>query len=362
MRKLGTMVTARRPPSLAELPPPPPGKTGWPWTESTAAASADGAALPSVTVVTPSYNQAGFLEETIRSVLLQGYPDLEYIVMDGGSSDGSVEIIRRYEPWIAHWTSGPDGGQSDAINRGWARASGQVLAWLNSDDTYLPGAVRSAVDRLRRSPQAVLVYGRSEVCDARGAAVGTSHGRPFDAGELLRGRCPVAQPSAFARAEAVRRVGALDTALHYAMDADLWLRLSEVGEILFEPRTWSRFRLHDASKTSEGRLRFELDTCDFVARALARGGVPVESSRPILARQLARVALAHLRIADTTGARAYAARALREDARIVLDRVARRQLIRSLLGWRVTAVLRTTRHFLRGSAVAPRPPRCKEAP
>src|SRR5439155_19891425 len=121
---------------LSVLPPPPRGKTGWPWTEeSTPVAEAikNGASWPRISIVTPSYNQGHFIEETIRSVLLQGYPNLEYIVMDGGSKDGTLSILRKYEHAIDFYTSAPDKGQAEAINKGFARASGDILAWLNSD-------------------------------------------------------------------------------------------------------------------------------------------------------------------------------------------------------------------------------------
>src|SRR5262245_48085578 len=127
-------------PTLAELPPPPAGKSGWPWTAETRALPSyrpDGSVWPRLSIVTPSYNQGEFIEETIRSVLLQGYPNLEYIIMDGRSDDNSVDIIKKYEPWLASWSSEKDAGQADAINRGMANASGAYLNWLNSDDALL---------------------------------------------------------------------------------------------------------------------------------------------------------------------------------------------------------------------------------
>src|SRR6185503_20481856 len=126
-------------PSLNDLPAPPPGCTGWPWSEESVRVASP--SFPRITVTTPSFNQRSFLEATIRSVLLQGYPNLEYFVMDGGSTDGSVEIIKKYAPWIDYWVSEPDGGQSAAINRGLQMGTGKFAAWINSDDLLCKNAV-----------------------------------------------------------------------------------------------------------------------------------------------------------------------------------------------------------------------------
>ena len=169
--------------SLNDLPAPPPGKTGWPWTVETplAEASATGAEWPRISIVTPSYNQGAFLEETIRSVLLQGYPNLEYIVMDGGSTDGSVEVLRSFGDRV-QWVSQNDGGQSDAINQGFARLGGDVLGWLNSDDTFAPGAFRTVMEFMAAHPDVALVYGDADFIDARGNRIGRCvHVEPFEA-------------------------------------------------------------------------------------------------------------------------------------------------------------------------------------
>jgi glycosyltransferase involved in cell wall biosynthesis len=149
-------------PMLADLPPPPAGKTGWPWTVETPqlpAARPDGTPWPRISIVTPSYNQGRFIEETIRSVLLQGYPDLEYIVVDGGSTDGAVDMIRNYAAWLTYWTSEPDRGQAHAINKGMACAKGSILNWLNTDDILAPEAAKAVglVSGLR--PDADIVGG-----------------------------------------------------------------------------------------------------------------------------------------------------------------------------------------------------------
>ena len=136
-------------PALGDLPDPG-GRSGWPWTEASPDVDVDGA--PRVTVVTPSYDQGRYLEETLRSVLLQGYPGLEYIVLDGGSTDDSRSILERYDPFLAHWESHPDAGQSDALNRGFQRATGEIIGWVNSDDLLAPGAIATSVAALQASP------------------------------------------------------------------------------------------------------------------------------------------------------------------------------------------------------------------
>lgn len=206
--------------------------------------------MPRITVVTPSFNQAGFLEETIRSVLEQGYPNLEYIIVDGGSRDGSVEIIQRYADRLAWWVSEPDRGQTDAINKGFARASGEILAWLNSDDTYLPGALFEAAAFLQENPQVGLVYGDANLVDAGGAVLGRFPARQTDYQQLLRGSVHIPQQAAFFRAALWKQVGPLDPTFYFAMDYDLWVRLAKVSELRYHPRLWATFRLHGEAKTA----------------------------------------------------------------------------------------------------------------
>jgi glycosyltransferase involved in cell wall biosynthesis len=215
-------------PTLNELPTPPPGKIGWPWTKGStrlAPTLPDGTSWPRVSIVTPSYNQGEFIEETIRSVLLQGYPNLEYIIVDGGSTDESVEIIRKYEPWLAHWESQPDRGQSHAINKGFHRARGEIVAWLNSDDYYLPDAFYQAITRLIETPESVFVYSD---CDFKEEATGEIRRvsvAPRSAAQMIRdGNC-VSQPTTFIRKSVLNEVGLLDESFHMIMDYDLWIRI-----------------------------------------------------------------------------------------------------------------------------------------
>src|SRR5512136_2224736 len=149
--------------------------------------------LPTVSIITPSFNQAHFIEETIRSVLAQDYPNLEYIIVDGGSTDGSVEIIQKYAGHLAWWVSEKDKGHADALNKGFAHARGDILAWLNSDDTYYPGAVAEAVTYLQSHPETGMVYGDADLTDNAGHVIGRFASRQTDYNRLLRGSVHIPQ-------------------------------------------------------------------------------------------------------------------------------------------------------------------------
>lgn len=205
--------------------------------------------LPLVTIVTPSFNQAQFLGATIESVLSQDYARIEYIILDGGSTDGSVDLIRRYEGRLAAWVSEPDKGQTEAINRGFGMAHGTILAWLNSDDIYFPGAVSEAVAYLQAHPQVGMVHGAAHYVDEAGAPVARFPSSNTNHRELRRGAPRIAQQAAFFRSTAWRMVGPLDPTFYYAMDYDLWVRLSAVTPLAYVPRMWAGFRLHGASKS-----------------------------------------------------------------------------------------------------------------
>ncbi len=242
--------------SVFDLPEPPPGKIGWPWTHVDPAptgSSVGEVSLPALGVVTPSFQQAEFLEETIRSVLLQGYPKLNYVIMDGGSTDGSAAIIEKYRHWLLDWVSEPDWGQSSAITKGFQRAGGEILAWLNSDDVLAPGAIWRAIEEFRRQPRAVLVYGNTDEIDRDGAPLGQAkYARQADRQYLVHEANPIPQPSAFFRRAAYEAAGGLDTDLYWTMDYDLWIRLAALGPIVYLPETLSKLRVYPEAKTSRG--------------------------------------------------------------------------------------------------------------
>ena len=205
--------------------------------------------LPLVSIVTPSFNQARFLESTICSVLEQDYPNLEYIIVDGGSSDGSVEVIRSYAPRLAWWVSEKDKGQTDAINKGFAHATGDILAWLNSDDTYQPHAVAEAVAFLQSHPEVGLVYGDADFIDENGSTIGRFRAAQTDLRCLRRGYVHIPQQAAFWRSFLWKMVGPLDPSFYFAMDYDLWVRIAALAPLRYTPQLWANFRLHSQGKT-----------------------------------------------------------------------------------------------------------------
>ena len=204
--------------------------------------------LPLVTIVTPSYNQGRFIRATIESVLKQDYPRIEYLIIDGGSTDETVSILREY-PDRLRWVSEPDHGQAHAINKGWRQARGSILAYLNSDDLYLPGAVAQAVAALDAHPAAAAVYGEGYHVDEEGRILERYPTEPFHA-DRLQETCFICQPTVFLRRDAVERVGYLGESLRYCMDYDLWIRLARAGKILIHtPHYLASTRLHADTKT-----------------------------------------------------------------------------------------------------------------
>ncbi len=204
---------------------------------------------PLVSIITPSFNQALYLEETICSVLSQDYPNIEYLIIDGGSTDGSLEIIKRYSNRLSGWVSEPDKGQTDALNKGFERAQGEIFAWLNSDDTYLPGAISQAVNYLMNHPDAGMVYGNAHLIDEKGDKIGEFPARQTNYKLLRKGHVHIPQQSSFFRASLWNWLGPLDPSFYFAMDYDLWVRIARESELHYIPAIWANFRLHSGGKS-----------------------------------------------------------------------------------------------------------------
>lgn len=241
-------------PTLAQIPTVP-DRTGWPWTRETAQLPEllpDGRPWPRISIVTPSYNQGGFIEEALRSVLLQGYPDLEYIVLDGGSTDGSVDISRKYERFLSYLSVGPDGGQAAAIRAGFEMATGEVLAWLNSDDYYLPGTLARIGRLFATRPRLVFASGDVYDVDAGSRALGRKYAiRPNFTVTANFGFHHWPQQGCFWRRSAYEQVGGLDPSLHFCMDRDLFLRLVRAGPFVrVKGGPLAAFRAHPGAKSS----------------------------------------------------------------------------------------------------------------
>jgi glycosyltransferase involved in cell wall biosynthesis len=208
-----------------------------------------------VSIVTPSYNQAPYLEQTIQSVLEQDYPHIEYMVIDGGSTDKSVEIIQKYADRLAYWVSEKDSGQAEAINKGFARANGEILAWLNSDDYYLLNTVSVAVRCLEQNPDVVMVYGDMFAVDGDGQTINILRYKQLSLQDLLCFQI-IGQPSVFFRRSAFEKAGPLETNFHFMLDHHLWIRLAQQGRILHVPQIWSAARYHPQAKNRAQAAEF----------------------------------------------------------------------------------------------------------
>lgn len=241
-------------------------QSGWPWKTDEVPSeplSSEDMSLPVITIITPSYNQADFLEATIRSVLMQNYPNLEYIVIDGGSTDGSIEIIHRYQDRLAYWVSEPDTGQCQALNKGFVRATGDWMAWLNSDDIFLPGALWAVARTIRSNLECEWIVGAVDFVDADLKPMGvfkpicrTDDWLDFVCTKRKNGTA-LPQAGSFWSRKAWNTAGQLDESLHYAMDHEYWGRLAYHG---FRPvclqQTMALFRLHQQAKTARGEDEF----------------------------------------------------------------------------------------------------------
>jgi glycosyltransferase involved in cell wall biosynthesis len=211
---------------------------------------------PKISIVTPSFNQARYIEQTLRSVLEQHYPNVEHIVFDGGSKDGTLDILRSYESHGVRWTSEKDKGQSDAINKGFRAATGDIIGWINSDDWYARGAFRTVLDYFREHPEAQWVYGNNFFTDPAGRVIRRFRAAPYSWKRLLYTRLLIPQPGIFLRRRVLDECGLLDVEMDAVMDYEWWLRIAQKHEPHFIDRFLAYFRIHDTSKTGHGSAKW----------------------------------------------------------------------------------------------------------
>lgn len=312
-------------PTLDELPPASSGEAGWPWTRESPRrleTMPPPLAWPRISLITPSYNQGQFIEETIRSVLLQGYPNLEYIIIDGGSTDNSVEIIKKYDAWLTYWVSEPDGGQTAALNKGFARATGEIYAYLNSDDVYTPGCLqRVAEDFLKDSAPSWHAYRVQDFSEAGPltlyyAPVISEKLRPIEQDERalalitgetridwnallpwVLGRIQLHQPGVFWSDQLHKEVGGFDSRYHYGFDRKFFMQIvarnHPLRTHLGEP--CARFRLHERSKSVISSKQVSGDPFSTEATEISKEFEPFLKPKD---RRVAQSARAELMISD----------------------------------------------------------------
>ena len=219
---------------------------------------------PLVTIVTPSYNQGRFIRETIESVLSQDYRPIEYMVFDGGSTDETTEVLKSYGDRF-YWVSEKDNGQSNAVNKGWSRASGQILGWLNSDDIYLPGAISRAVDFLNHHPEVVAVYGEGYHIEEDGRIIERYPTEPFNRQRLTE-TCYICQPTVFIRKAVLEEIGLLDENLRYCMDYDLWFRIARRYDFGYLTEYLACTRFYRGTKTLGQKVQVHKEILEIVFR------------------------------------------------------------------------------------------------
>ncbi len=217
-----------------------------------------------ISIITPSYQQAEYLEFTLQSVLAQDIGPIEYLVVDGGSRDGSRDIIQRYSNKLAWWVSEPDSGQAEAINKGLQRAQGEIVAWLNSDDLYLPGALAEAVALLRAEPELGMVFGDAITIDASGRYLNTLAFGNWGLTELISFRI-ICQPAVFMRRSVLEKAGPLDTSYHYMLDHQLWVRMASLAPIRHADSIWAAARHHPNAKNVAQSAGFGAETQQLLA-------------------------------------------------------------------------------------------------
>ena len=206
--------------------------------------------LQKISIVVPSFQQGKFIERTLQSIIAQEYPNVEIILMDGGSSDDTLAIVEKYKAFLAHIVSAPDEGQSDAIVKGFALASGEIISWLNSDDTYKPGTLKYVGDYFLKHPSVDFVYGNRDIIDENDQVIGRRRQPDFNLGVMMYAHIIVPQMSAFWKKHLYDQSGGIDKHLVFSMDYDLFIKMAKISSPVHLPLTLANFRIHGASKTT----------------------------------------------------------------------------------------------------------------
>jgi glycosyltransferase involved in cell wall biosynthesis len=237
--------------------------------------------MPTVAIVTPSFNQRRWLGETIESILAQDYPNIDYLVVDAGSTDGSLDLLRSYGDRV-HWFCESDSGQAEGVDKGIKRTTGEIIGWLNADDVYEPGAVRRAVEALQAAPDAPAVYGNATYIDADSRFIRPcSHVEPWNLDRLIGELDFIVQPASFFRRSAYEAVGGLDWDLHYSLDYDLFIRLGKLAPLVYLPERQARVRMYEATKTSSGGMK-RLEELERMIRRHGRKHLPADFQREMV--------------------------------------------------------------------------------
>ena len=269
---------------------------------------------PLVSIVTPSLNQGRYLNKTIESVLSQDYPEIEYWVIDGGSSDDTLDILQQHEKDLRfNWISEPDHGQADAIQKGWNKSNGEILGWLNSDDLYKSGTIQKAVTSLGNNPLAAFVYSNYETIDSDGQLLKKTKVRQSDLSDQLLLNCQIPQQTVFIRRTALENCGGLNIDLHYMLDQELWLRVLEIYLGKYNNDTWAQQRIHHFAKTQAQWSKLYEEYYLIVKQYYTHQNIPIDIRAEALRRSLINMfivesyqdnmekAIAHLKLAIKNG-------------------------------------------------------------
>jgi glycosyltransferase involved in cell wall biosynthesis len=259
-------------------------RNGWPWEVNSPPNQSEDTnnnKWPKISVITPSFNQGDYIEETIRSVIMQNYPNLEYIIIDGGSNDNTVDIIKKYENSISYWVSEQDEGQSSAINKGFKRSSGDIIAWLNSDDIYLADTFIQMIRCINKFPDAGMIYGDYFQKNESTGTLIRINGGDFNFNRLIWDNY-IPQPTVFMKSELLKTIGYLDESYHYTMDYDYWIRVSQEYPVAYCPQLLAQFRFHPESKSVKDKKKFDTDLINIFEKLLKNPKIGASEKKNII--------------------------------------------------------------------------------